>query len=137
MSIKTPSMYTLLVPRALETTARKLLNTPGSQSGVYAGTGSNANLLNVFSFNGSAVEIVVLDMLGEDDGRGNKVGGTNANTMWFLMNKEYATRYKVFRINRLRDKEIKMFMDDETDSVFTKITATFEVDHYDAAPSVI
>ena len=137
MSVKTPNVYTLLVPRALETTARKLLNTPGSQAGVYAGTGNNANLLNTYSFQGSAVEIVVLDMLGEDDGTGNKVGGANASGMWFLMNKEYALRYKTFRINRLRDKEISMWKDDETDAVYTKITAHFEADHYDGAPSVV
>ena len=137
MSVKTAGVYTLLVPRALETTARKLLNTAGSQAGIYAGTGSNANLLNTFSFEGSAVEIVVLDMLGEDDGTGSPVGGSKAATMWFLLNKEYSLRYKSLRLNKLWDKEISMWKDDETDAVYTKVTAHFEADHYDAGCAVV
>lgn len=36
--IKTPEIFDLLVPRALETTARKILNSGGDQAGVFAGT---------------------------------------------------------------------------------------------------
>lgn len=50
--------------------------------------------------------------------------------MWFLMNKEYALRYKAFRMFRLWDNEIKMWQDDETDSFFAKVTTHFGVDHY-------
>lgn len=128
--IKTPDVFDLLVPRALETTARQILNSGGDQAGVYAGTGNNANLLNVFSFAGSKVRLTVLDMLGEVDETGTKVGGANADAMWFLMNREYALRYKAFRVFRLWDNEIKMWQDEETDSFFTKLTAHFGVDHY-------
>ncbi len=130
--VKCPSVFQLLVPRALETTARKILNTPGSQAGIYAGTGTNANLLNVFSFNGSAVELVVLDMLGEVDAYGNKIGGANADAMWFLLNKEYAMKYKTFRFFTLWNPEMTMWKNDETDSVFTKITMHFGADAYNA-----
>lgn len=50
--------------------------------------------------------------------------------MWFLLNKEYALRYKAFRLFKLWDREIKMWQDDETDSFYTKITMHFGVDHY-------
>jgi len=128
--IKTPEVFDLLVPRALETTARKILNSNNDQAGIYAGTGSNANLLNVFSFQGSKVRLTVLDMLGEVDEFGAVIGGANANTMWFLLNKEYALKYKAFRVFRLWDNEITMWKDDETDSFFTKLTVHFGVDHY-------
>ena len=128
--IKTPEIFDLLVPRALETAAREILNSGGDQAGVYAGTGSNANLLNVFSFQGSKVRLTVVDMLGEIDLDGSIIGGANADKMWFLMNKEYALRYKAFRVFRLWDNEIKMWQDDETDSFYTKLTAHFGVDFY-------
>lgn len=134
-SVKTPSKYVLMVSRALETTARKLLNTAGSQSGIYAGTGSNANLLNVFSFNGNAVEIQVLDMLGELDAQGNVIGGSNAATIWFLLNQEEAMRVKAFRFFTLGGDIMNMYKNDETDSVFVKLKTYFAVDHYN--PEVI
>lgn len=128
--VKTPDVFVLMVPRALETTARKILNTPGSQSGIYSGTGTNANQLNVFSFQGSMVEIVVLDMLGELDADGNKIGGANADAMWFLANREYNLKYKAFRVFQLWDKDVNMWKEDETDSIYTKITSYFTADHY-------
>ena len=129
--VKTPDIFDLLVPRALETAARKILNSSGDQAGIYAGTGSNASLFNVFSFQGSKVRLTVLDMLGEISSDGvTKIGGANADAMWFLLNKDYAMKYKAFRIFRLWDNEIKMWQDDETDSFFTKLTTHFGVDHF-------
>lgn len=129
--IKTPDVFDLLVPRALETAARKILNSGGDQAGIYAGTASNSALLNVFSFQGSKVRLTVLDMLGEISSDGvTKIGGTNADAMWFLMNKEYALQYKAFRLFKLWDNEIKMWQDDETDSFFTKVTTHFGVEHF-------
>lgn len=128
--IKTPDVFDLLVPRALETTARKLLNSGGDQAGVYAGTANNANLLNVFNFQGSKVRLTVLDMLGEVGMDGSVIGGANADAMWFLVNMEYALKYKAFRIFRLWDNEITMFKNDETDSLFTKISTHVGVEHF-------
>ena len=128
--VKTPDVFDLLVPRALETTARKILNSNGDQAGVYAGTGSNANLLNVFSFQGSKVRLTVLDMLGEQAEDGTVIGGANADAMWFLMNKEYALKYKAFRIFRLWDNEITMYKNDETGSLWTQLSTHYGVDHY-------
>lgn len=128
--IKTPEIFDLLVPRALETTARQILNSTGELSGMFAGTGNNANLLNVFSFQGSKVRLTVLDMVGEVGMDGSVIGGANADKMWFLLNKEYALKFKAFRIFRLWDNEIKMFTNDETDSLFTKISCHFGVEHF-------
>jgi hypothetical protein len=128
--MKTPDIFDLLVPRALETTARKILNSNGDQAGVFAGTGSNANLLNVFSFQGSKVRLTVLDMVGEIGMDGSTIGGANADAMWFLMNKEYALKYKAFRIFRLWDNEITMYTNDETKSMFTDISMHVGVEHF-------
>lgn len=128
--VKTPDIFTLMVPRALETTARKILNSNGDQAGIYAGTANNANLLNVFSFQGSKVRLVVLSMLGELGADGAKIGGANADAMWFLANTEYNLKYKAFRVFQLWDKDVSMWKDDETDSIFTKITTYFTADAY-------
>lgn len=130
--VKTPDVFDLLVPRALETTARTILNSTGEQAGMYAGTGSNANLLNMFAFQGSKVRLTVLDMIGEVGMDGSVIGWSTvvADKMWFLMNKEYALTYKAFRIFRLWDNEITMFKNDETDSLFTKISTHVGVEHF-------
>lgn len=128
--VKTPDIFDLLVPRTLETTARSILNSANDQAGIYAGTGSNAALLNVFSFQGSKVRLTVLDMVGEPAMDGSTIGGANANAMWFLVNMDYALKYKAFRIFRLWDNEITMFKNDETDALYTKISMHVGVDHY-------
>jgi len=58
--IEVPSEYELLVPRALETTAREVLNN-GSK---FSADGSNSNKENVFMFEGSRVKLVVIDTIG-------------------------------------------------------------------------
>lgn len=119
-----------MVPRALETTARIILNSTSNQAGMFAGTGNNAALLNQFNFEGSRVELVVLDMLGETDKAGGKIGGANADAMWFLMNKSYALEYGAFRIFTLWNDEIETWYEPKTSSSFTKITAHWGVDFY-------
>lgn len=130
--IKTPDVFDLIVPRALETAARKILNSSGEQAGIYAGTANNANLLNVFSFQGSKVRLVVLDMLGENRKDGTKIGGANADSMWFLANGEYNTRYKSFRLISMWDKEVYMWKDDATQALWTQICTYFTADAYNA-----
>lgn len=69
-------------------------------------------------------------MIGEVGMDGSVIGGANADAMWFLLNKEYALRYKAFRIFRLWDNEITMWKNDETDSMFTKISMHCGVEHF-------
>ena len=127
--IKTPDVFTLMVPRALETTARKILNSSGPQAGIYAGTANNANLLNVFSFQGSKVKLVVLDMLGEYRKDGTRIGN---DAMWFLANTEYNLMYRSFRVFSLWDKEVETWKDDETSAMMTKIGTYFTADAFNA-----
>ena len=119
-----------MVPRALETAARKMLNSSGDQAGMWAGTGSNSNLGNVFSFQGSKVELQVLDMIGEPDGKGGVIGGANGNAMWFLLNKPYALEYKAFRVFTLWGDEVESWYDPRVSSSFTKLTCHYGVDFY-------
>lgn len=128
--LETPDTFTLMVPRALETAARVILNSSGDSAGMFAGTGSNSALLNQFNFEGSRVELVVLDMLGETDKAGSIVGGANAEAMWFLLNKSYALEYGAFRVFTLWNDEIETWYDPKTSSTFTKLTAHWGVDFY-------
>lgn len=82
------------------------------------------------------VEIQVLDMLGEiDPATGAKIGGTNADNMWFLLNKELAAKVKAFRVFTLWGNEMRMVSNDETGSTSVVIDTHFGVDHYN--PEVI
>jgi len=128
--IKTPEVFDLLVPRALEITARKILNSTSDQAGLYAGTGSNANLLNTFMFQGSKVKLVVLDMLGQPDKDGSVIGGANADTMWFLLNRELALMVKAFRLFTLWDNEVTMYENEATSSTFVKLDSHFMTEHF-------
>ena len=67
-------------------------------------------------------------MLGEYDEFGVKIGGTNADKMWFLLNREEAIKFKAFRIFTLWSNQIKMFQNDNTDAFITKLTVHFGCD---------
>jgi hypothetical protein len=125
--MRTADVYTLLVPRALETTARTILNSGNNMAGMFAGTGSNANLLNQFAFEGNKIELVVVDMLGEPDENGVAIGNT---AMWFLMDKAYALRYKAFRMFTLWSNEVDNYFDKSTKSYIVDITTGLGFDHY-------
>lgn len=127
--IRTPDVFTLMVPRALETTARKILNSGGDQAGIYAGTGNNSALLNVFNYQGSKVKLVVLDMVGEKRGDGTTIGN---DAMWFLANTPYNLQYKSFRVFSIWDKEVENWRNDETGAFFTKISTYFTADAFNA-----
>lgn len=126
-SMRNADVYTLLVPRALEQTARVILNGTGNNAGIFAGTGNNATLLNTFNFEGNKVELVVLDMLGEPDENGTTIGTA---TQWFLMDRAYALRYKAFRMFTLWSNEIESEYDFDTKSFAVDLTTGLGFDHY-------
>lgn len=128
-SMRAADVYTLLIPRALEVTARGILNTTGNGAGMYAGTGSNANLLNTFNFDGNRVELVILDMLGEPDENGATIGTT---TQWFLMDKAYALKYKCLRMFTLWSNEVNSYYDNKTKAYVVDLTTGLGFDHYGA-----
>jgi len=125
--IRTPDVFTLYVGRALETTARKVLNSSGDQAGIYAGTANNANLLNVFSFAGSKVKLVVLDMIGEDDGNGGTIGN---DAMWFLGDADYNREFKSFRYFTLWDNDLSMWIDNDTGHLINQFDLCIGVDAF-------
>lgn len=143
-SVKTAKIYTLYVSRALETAARVILNTAGSQAGVYSGLLNNANQLNVFSFQGNMVELVTIDMLGEPDGSGVSgavVGGdaTTAAKMWFLVNKEELMKYKGLRKIKLPNwsREIRMWEENNPHAYYVSVDNYFSFDHFGAYPFMV
>lgn len=143
-SVKTAKVYTLYVSRALETAARVILNSTSDQAGMFAGTGSNANLLNTFNFDGNRVELVVVEMLGEPDGSGitdSVVGGTTAiaATMWFLVNKEELMKYKGLRMIKLPNwsREIRMWEENNPHAYYVSVDNYFSFDHFGAYPFIV
>lgn len=132
--VDTPSTYKLLVSRANAVTARALLNTAGNQVGIYAGTGSNAALLNTFSFQGNKVEIVEVPYLGATKKDGTTVG---TDAMWFLMNAEGANLAGAMRVIKLYDAEIGAYTNDSNSNSYIKIDMAFAVDHFGAEPFIV
>lgn len=133
--IKTPEYFDLVVGRALETTARQILNSTSDQAGVYAWTGNNANLLNVFSFNGSKVRLVVSNILWDLGEVDSEVVGSD--TQWFVLNTEQLVKRKAFRLIHLWEKEITVYTNEATSSTFVKLDTHFTADHYDAQSFIV
>jgi len=125
--VDTPSKYILLVPRALAVTARSLLNTAGNQVGVYAGTGSNAALLNTFSYQGNTVEIMEMPYLWAKDKSGATIG---SDTMWFLLNAEGAEMASAMRKITLYDAEFGTYVNDSNKTSYVTVDMAFTVDHF-------
>jgi hypothetical protein len=132
--VDTPSKYILLVSRANAVTARSILNTAGNQVGVYAGTGSNAALLNTFSYQGNTVEIMELPYLGGKDKSGNTIG---SDAMWFLLNAEGAEMARAMRKITLWDAEFGTYVNESNKKSFVTVDMAFTVDHFGAEAFVV
>lgn len=133
--IKTPEYFDLIVGRWLETSARVILNSTSDQAWVYAWTGNNANLLNVFSFNGSKVRLVVSNILGDLGEVDSEIVGSD--TMWFVANTEQLKKRGAFRLIHLWEKEITVYTNEATSSTFVKLDTHFTADHYDAQSFIV
>ena len=121
--IETPSSYDLLVPRTLETTAREVLN-DGSK---FAPDGNNANKLSVFEFQGSRINLVILDTIGGYDKNGNMIGTGNE---WFLFNREGAALAQAARYIELYPAEINTYENNDNKNTYISIDMSCTVDHY-------
>jgi len=132
--VDSPQVYKLYVSRALATTARSILNTPGSQAGVYAGTGNNANLANTFGFNGNMVEIVELPELGSILKDGTVVG---SNNYWFVHNQEFSTIAAAMRMITLYDAEVEVYENHSNKNTFVSVDLGFAIDHYGAESFIV
>jgi hypothetical protein len=132
--VTTPKKYKLIVSPDLAVTARVILNTPGSQSGIYSGTGTNANQLNVFSFQGNMVELVEMPYFGVLDKNNQPVG---LDTMRFLTNPEVLTMQQAFRCNYLEGVVVDSYEVQDTKNFVVAVRDTFQCDHYNAQIGIV
>lgn len=123
--IMMPTNYELIVPRALETTARQILNTWSKSSP----TANNEGKMNVFSFEGSTIELVVDHTIGSYDKNGNIIGGTD---MWFLYNREGAMEAQALRYIELYPAEIEVYKNHDNKDNYISVDMQCTVDHYGA-----
>lgn len=125
----TSGVYELRVPRALEQQARVILNQAGGQKNSFAGTGSNAQLLNPFDFNGNVIELKVIEPLGRTLKDGTVLG---SNTMWFVVNPELVNAGTSLRHITLWGENVETHYDFDTKNYFASIDLSFTNDHYGA-----
>lgn len=128
-----PDSYTVIIPRDLRSTfytAVNAINAMGTPS-MYAGTGSNSNLINQFFIGGQKVDLVVDDWLGQTV---NGIANGSA-TNWFLLNRPYAIDTGAFRNTVVYDKEVKFYYDFNTRKNMVSVSAMYSMDHFN--PSAV
>lgn len=129
-----PDHYTLVVPTELEVTAGGILNTAGTSAGIYAGTGSNANLVNTFYFNGNKVMFVSNPYIGYTT---NEKGTLGADTNWFVVNGRGMKDQRGLRYIVLNEGELETFYDPKTKDYFVSYYHACAIDHFGAEPYVV
>lgn len=120
--LKRPSswVYDLFVAPELEATALDAL-ADGNGFSPYTYSGSeaqNGNFANIFvSRDGFKVRLNVVDLMNQPDSQNpwSKIG---SDKMWFVLNKEMATKRKAFRKIILGDTEISVNEDEKTKGTF-------------------
>lgn len=125
--VRTADVYTLLVPRALETLARTVLTPVGFGSGAFSTTD-----MTIFDFEGNKLRLIVSDVLGQPDDNGGTIGN---DLQWFVINDGLARQIKAFRVFELYGQEVTTWFDDDTGNFYVKLDMAFGVDHYQ--PEVI
>ena len=121
--IEEPTEYTLLVPRALRTVARQVLNN-GSK---FSWQDANSAELNVFTFEGSRVKLEVVDKWGTLDKDGDIIWALD---MWVVLNKEGALEAQALRFLELYPASIESYKNDYNKNEYISIDLGCAVDHY-------
>ena len=103
------------------------MNTPGSQAGIYSGTGTNANDANTFGFDGNKVRILENQFIGYTKRDGTTVGDDN---YWFLCNSEAASMASAMRFVTLYDAEVDIYRNDSNKKEYVSLDMGYAVDHY-------
>lgn len=129
-----PDVYTLLVPTELEVTAGSILNTAGTSAGIYAGTWSNANLINTFYFNGNKVRFVSNPYIGHTT---NEKWTLGAATNWFVINGRWMKDQRGLRYIVLNEGELETFYDPKTKDYFVSYYHACAIDHYGAEAYIV
>jgi len=127
-------VYELRVPRALEQTARVILQSQDKTKLMFAGTGTNSKLLNTFTFSGNTVELKVIEPRGRTLKDGTTLG---SNTMRCLVNPEVLREGRALRIITLWGDNVETHYDFDTKNYFASIDLSFAVDHYGAQYGLI
>lgn len=125
--VEIPTKFTVMCSNKLATTVRKVLNTAGNQVGMYSGQGSNASLLNQFSFNGNTVELVENPFLWFVKKNGEVVG---SDDYWFVMNTEAIETAQALRQITLYDTEVNAYQNDSNNSTYISLDMGIAFDHY-------
>lgn len=126
--------YELLVPRALEQKARVILQQNNDTKFMFAGTASNANLLNTFTFKGNVVELKTISSRGRTLKDGTVLGNS---TMRALVNPEGVMESSALRSIKLWDENVETFYDFDTKNTFASIDLSGSFDHYGAQYFVV
>jgi hypothetical protein len=100
----------------------------------FSGQGTNANEMNQFNFKGNLVKLIVLDLIGDLDTDGVKIG-TEEQT--FLSNPTYIKKARAIRKANLYAPRVKNFENDETDVMSTSIRAIIGTGHFEAEFGVV
>lgn len=129
-----PNGYTLVIPTALEVTIQGIINAAGNQAGQFAGTGSNAALINTFYFMNNKVKWISNPYIGYESYEKGIVG---ADTNWFVMNAEAMRDQKAMRYIILNEGEMEMWYDHHTKDRYTSYYHTCGFDHYGAEAFVV
>lgn len=95
----------------------------------YSGQGTNSKQENYFLFEGFKVVLKELPLLWDYDADGNVIGNTTA---CYLLNPNYLMKSKSFRHYSLSDKKVKVFEENDPESMVTIVRNKFGADHYGA-----
>ena len=129
-----PDYYTLIVPTELEVVAGKNLNSAGTSAGMYAGTGSNAELVNQFYFNGNKVRYISNPYIGYAT---NEKGTLGATTNWFMVNTRGMKDQRGLRYIPLNEGELETFYDPKTKDYFVSYYHACAIDHFGAESYIV
>lgn len=126
--MRSASTYQLIVPRALEKLARKILNNGSKFAASDSDVETNNSITeNIFAWDGFRVELVVLETLDQPKGDGTTIGTA---TNWFVMNRELAREMEAFKYLALYNDEMTMYVDDKTKVMYFDLDLSFTCDHY-------
>jgi hypothetical protein len=133
--VRRPGVYDLIVSPYDEVAARKVLNE--NQSGAptqFSGVGTNANQMNQFTFRGNKINLVVIEMLGDLDKHGNKIGNEK---MWFVRNTDLIMKTRALKMIELYKPKMQNYQNQDTDAYIVDIRAGYACDHYGAELGIV
>lgn len=127
-------IYDLIIPVELEVNVGTILNTAGTSAGIYAGTGSNAALLNTFYFQWNKVRFRSNSWFGYDSYEKGAIGSA---TNWFVVNSSAMRDQRALRMIVLNAGEAEMWYDPDTKQRYASYYHACAFDHFGAQAFVV